>query len=95
MKKLLCGAVVGLSLLNGALPAAAWDRWSPGVAAGVGVLGGVALGAALAAPRPVYLAPRPVYAGPAYPIEEACYVRRERVFVPGWGWELRRRTICE
>jgi hypothetical protein len=95
MKKLMCGAVVGASLIAGAVPAAARDGWSPGAAAGVGLLGGVALGAALAAPRPVYVTPRPVYVAPAYPVEEACYVRRERVFVPGWGWELRRRTICE
>jgi hypothetical protein len=95
MKRVLCGALVAFALIGGSLPAAARDRWSPGVAAGVGVLGGVALGAALAAPRPVYVAPRPVYVGPAYAEEETCYVRRERVWVPGWGWERRRRTICE
>jgi hypothetical protein len=95
MRRLVCGALVAFALVAGSLPAAAWDRWSPGAAAGVGVLSGFALGAALAAPRPVVVAPRPVYVGPAYVAEEACFVRRERVWVPGWGWELRRRTICE
>ena len=37
---------------------------------------------------------RPVYDEPTYAEEEECYVRHERVLVPGWGWELRRRTIC-
>jgi hypothetical protein len=95
MKRFLCSALVAAALAGGAAPAAAWERWSPGAAAGVGLLGGVALGAALAAPRPVYVAPRPVYvAPPAYAYDETCYVRRERVWVPGWGWELRRRTVC-
>ena len=66
--------------------------WSPGAAAAVGVLGGVALGTAIAAnARP--LAPAPVYV--VSPPEAECYVERRRVWVPGWGWELRRRTICE
>ena len=45
--------------------------WSPGAAAAVGVLGGVAVGAAIAAnarpaPAPVYVAPPPpVYVAPA------------------------------
>ena len=95
MKRVFCGALVVAALAGSAFPAAAWDRWSPGVAAGVGVLGGFALGSALAAPRPVYVAPRPVYVEPAYAYDETCYVRRERVYVPGWGWELRRRTICD
>jgi hypothetical protein len=66
--------------------------WSPGAAAAVGVLGGVAVGAAIAAnARP---APARVYVAPP-PEEEECFVERRRVWVPGWGWELRRRTICE
>lgn len=64
--------------------------WSPGGAAAVGVLGGLAVGAAIASsarPAPVYVAPPPP--------EEECYVERRRVWVPGWGWEMRRRTVCE
>jgi hypothetical protein len=65
--------------------------WSPGGAAAVGVLSGLAIGSAIAAsarPAPVYVAPPP-------PPEEECHVERRRVWVPGWGWELRRRTVCE
>ena len=66
--------------------------WSPGAAAAVGVLGGVAVGAAIAAnARPV---PAPVYVAPP-PEAEECFVERRRVFVPGYGWEMRRRTVCE
>src|SRR5215212_3989954 len=60
--------------------------WSPGAAAAVGVLGGVAVGAAIAANA------RPV---PPPPVAEECFVERRRVFVPGYGWEMRRRTVCE
>ena len=67
--------------------------WSPGAAAAVGVLGGLAVGTAIAAnARP---APAPVYVAPPPPPEADCYVERHRVWVPGWGWEMRRRTICE
>ncbi len=64
---------------------------SPGAAAAVGILGGLAVGSAIAAnarPAPVYVRPQRVY-------EDKCYVERRRVWVPGWGWEVRRRTICE
>ena len=46
------------------------------------------------APRRVYVerAPRRVYVEQA---EETCFVERRRVWVPGWGWETRRRTVCE
>jgi hypothetical protein len=68
-------------------------RVSPGAAAALGVLGGAAVGAAIASSAraaPVYVAPPPerVY-------EEECFVERRRVWVPGWGWEVRRRTVCE
>jgi hypothetical protein len=70
-----------------------YGGWSPGAAAAVGVLGGVAIGSAIAAgARPV--APAPVYVAPPPP-EADCFVARRRVWVPGWGWELRRRTVCE
>lgn len=66
--------------------------WSPGAAAAVGVLGGLAVGSAIVAgTRP---APAPVYVAPP-PVEDECYVERRRVWVPGWGWEWRRRTVCE
>ena len=100
VKRIVLAVVTALTLVTNSLPAAAEDgRYG---AAAVGAIGGLALGAvlgsALAAPRPVYAAPspapRPVYVEPTYADEEECYVQRERVWVPGWGWELRRRTIC-
>ena len=45
-----------------ASPAASRDRLSPGAAAALGVLGGLAVGGAIAAAQgPVYAAPAPVY----------------------------------
>jgi hypothetical protein len=46
------------------------------------------------APKRVYVerAPRRVYV--EQEPEETCVVERHRVWVPGWGWELRRRTVC-
>ena len=46
------------------------------------------------APRRVYVerAPRRVYV--EREVEETCYFERQRVWVPGWGWEHRRRTVC-
>jgi hypothetical protein len=100
VKRIVLAVATALALLTNSLPASAEDGRN-GTAA-VGAIGGLALGAmlgsALAAPRPVYAtpspAPRPVYDEPTYAEEEECYVRHERVWVPGWGWELRRRTIC-
>jgi hypothetical protein len=49
-------------------PAAARDRLSPGAAAAIGVLGGLAVGGAIAASQsPVYAAPAPVYVAPPPP----------------------------
>ena len=80
--------------------------WNAGGAAAVGVLGGLALGAALAAPRPAYgygyrpaygygyaapvYAPEPVYAEPV----RRCWIERHRVWVPGWGYDIRRERVC-
>ncbi|MHB2168180.1 hypothetical protein [Alsobacter sp. R-9] len=76
--------------------------WSPGAAAAVGAIGGLALGAAIAGSRPAYAypAPAPVYAAPPpRPVymepEPECYVRRQRVWVEGWGWEVRRVRVCD
>jgi hypothetical protein len=74
--------------------------FSPGAAAAVGVLGGLAAGAAIASSAraaPVYVErPAPVYVERrTRVIEEECFVERRRVWVPGWGWEARRRTVCE
>jgi hypothetical protein len=81
--------------------------WNPGAAAAVGAIGGLALGAAIANSRPAYAAPVygpvPVYAGSAYPAyedeygydEPVCRTVTKRVWVPGFGWDYRRRTFCD
>ena len=89
MKRLVCSILVTALLGGSVAPASARDGFSTGMAAAVGVMGGFALGSALA--RPVY--GPPVYVERVY--EPTCFVQRERVWVPGWGWELRRRTICD
>ena len=83
---------------------------SPGAAAAVGVVGGLALGAAIAGSRPAYGVVQPYgYAPPPPPPpaayyapprrvyvqeEPECVVRRQRVWVEGWGWDTRRVRIC-
>jgi hypothetical protein len=75
--------------------------WHPGPAAAVGALTGFALGSALAAstrphyavPGPAYVAaPYPAYAGP--PVGRTCVTDSWREWVPGWGWQVHRRTVC-
>lgn len=63
----------------------------PGGAAALGVLGGVALGAAIASSaQPVYAAPAPVYLAPP---PQVCTVHRNQVW-NGWNWEIRSRQVC-
>ena len=117
--RILTGAVTVLTLtmsLAVSNPAAARDRLSPGAAAALGVVGGLAIGGAIAASqRPAYAAPAPVYVEPAptyvetapEPVyvapprrvvveeeEQQCWVERSREWVPGWGWQSRRHTVC-
>lgn len=110
--------VVLASGLAAAQPAAARDRLSPGAAAAIGVLGGLAIGGAIAASQsPVYAAPAPVYVAPPPPppvyvetepvyyrrpapppppvFVERCVTERYTEWVPGWGWEQRKRRICD
>ncbi len=82
---------------------------SPGAAAAVGVVGGLALGVAIAGSRPAYgyaqpsygyaPPPPPAYYAPPRRVyvqqEPECFVRRQRVWVEGWGWETRRVRVCE
>lgn len=80
--------------------------WDPGTAAIVGVIGGLALGSALADHRhgygydidPYYPRGRVVYYprhSYYYDDEPSCYRVRERVWVPGYGWDYRRLTLCD
>jgi hypothetical protein len=110
--RFLSGAFAALALTASVAvttPAAARDRLSPGAAAALGVLGGLAVGGAIAAsqapayaaPAPVYVesAPEPVYVAPPrrrVVIEEPrCYMERSSEYVPGWGWQQVRRRVCE
>ena len=110
MKRLVMIAVAAGFLSGASIPASAGDGLSPGGAAALGALGGLALGAAIGAnaappppPPPVVVerAPKRVYVErPARRVYveqpvETCVVERERVWVPGWGWEVRRRTVCD
>ena len=103
-------ALATAATLAVALPpqAMAGGGWDPGAAAAFGVIGGLALGAAISnhngyGERHYYSAPRYGYEGwyhhPHYayapPPPDDCYIVRERVWVEGWGWDVRPRRVCE
>jgi hypothetical protein len=65
---------------------------------GAGVVGGLLLGAALAAPPPVYAAPPPVVVAPApvvyaAPAPPPCYWQTQRVWT-GYNWAYQRVRVC-
>ncbi len=96
----IAAAAAGLAALTMAAsaPAEAQYRrgWSPGAAAAVGILGGMAAGAAIASTaRPAYGPPPVAYYGPPPEAYGECYVVHKRVWVPGWGWDVRPREICD
>jgi hypothetical protein len=113
----LAGAAAGLAALviAGAGPAEAGGYhhrrggWNPGAAAAVGIIGGLAAGAAIASARPAYgyghgyhdghghhgYAPRRAYYHAPEPAYGECYVVQKKVWIPGWGWEMRRKKICD
>jgi hypothetical protein len=109
LKHRFAGALGALALVAGlaAAPSAeARDRFSPGAAAAIGVLGGLAIGGAIAAsqapayaaPAPVYVEPAPVYVAPPprrRVYVEHCYTERSSEYVPGWGWQPVRRRVCD
>lgn len=102
------GTAAVLALVTGlaaAQPAAARDRMSPGAAAAVGVLGGLAVGTivgATVAQQPAYAAPAPVYVAPPPPpparvyVEEPApvvYERPRRVYVESCTTERYREWV--
>ncbi len=108
--KVCLAATLAAGLLSSAAPARARDL-SPGAAAAVGVLGGLAIGGAIAGAtaqpyypgRPVYSPPPPVpvYTPPPRRVYyeddpgPVCFVKRRR-FVDEYGDVIiRRERVCE
>ena len=99
MKRTLLGvAMAGMLLVTMTPGAQARDGIGPGGAAALGVLGGLAIGGAIASSqnngyypgRPVYREPRPVYVE-----EEVCHTER-RGYIDAYGDEhIRRVRVCE
>jgi hypothetical protein len=93
LRRTLMSACTGLLILGGAsLPASA-EHGRHGAIAG-GAAAGLAAGAILGGA----MASQPYYAGPAYRgsyDDDDCHVIRHRVWVPGYGWEIRREEVCD
>jgi hypothetical protein len=98
MRTTLMGACAGLFALGAAsLPANAENGRNGAIAGGaaVGLAAGAIAGGALASqrnyngnyPGPAY-APGPVYG-------DDCRVIRHRVWVEGYGWQVRREQVCD
>jgi len=75
--------------------------WHAGPTAAFGALTGFALGSAVAASaRPYYAVPGPTYIAGPYPpcpgpvVGRTCITERWSEWVPGWGREVHRRTVC-
>ena len=104
-RTVLAAAIAVPMLVSAPMKAEAGSGWSPGAAAVVGVIGGLAIGSALADHRhydyyddPYYPRGRVTYyprQSYYYNDEPSCYRVRQRVWVQGYGWEYRRRTVCE
>jgi hypothetical protein len=104
MHKSLIGlvAAAGIGLASLAAPAPA-NAGCFGCAVGAGVLGGVAAGAIIGSaiansppPPPAYYPPPPpAYYGPGYAqLGPGCYWRNRRVWVEGYGYQVRPVQIC-
>jgi len=76
-----------------------------GVLGGLAVGGAIAASQGPGYGAPVYEAPPPpVYVEPSYapvyyappppPLYRPCYSERYSEWVPGWGWQPSRRTVC-
>ena len=66
-----------------------------GGAVAAGIIGGLALGALAAGAARASAPPPPVAAYDDYDDGPACYVTPRRVWVEGWGWTVRRVTVCD
>lgn len=101
MKNNLACLLLSSTLLVSTVPGAqAGDRGiGAGGAAALGILGGLAVGGAIASSQNGYYPGRPVYRepGPVYVEEEASYCHFERRgFIDAYGDEhIRRVRVCE
>jgi len=107
-RTLLCAALAGSLAITTAPGAQARDGIGPGGAAALGVLGGLAIGGAIASsqnngyypgrpvyrePRPVYVEPRPVYVEPRRVyVEEQVCHMERRGYIDAYGDEHIRRV---
>lgn len=66
-----------------------------GGAVAAGIIGGLALGALAAGAVSASAPPPPAWGYDAYDDGPACYVAPRRVWVEGWGWTVRRITVCD
>jgi hypothetical protein len=99
MRTTLLGACAGLFALGAAsLPANAEHGRNAAIAGGAaaGLAVGAIAGGALAQPAyPGQAYPGPAYGpGPAYS-DEGCQVIGHRVWVEGYGWQVRREQVCD
>ena len=102
-KKSMAAALAAATLAGAVSAADARDRWhrhhhhGHGGAVAAGVLGGLALGAviggAAANSGPIINGPPPSMR--YRPYRPACYTVDERVWVRGWGWQIRPVTVCD
>ena len=100
MRNTIASACAGLFALGAAsLPANAEHGRNAAIAGGAaaGLAAGVIAGGALAS-QPAY--PSPYYPGPAYGpgpaySDEGCQVIRHRVWVEGYGWQMRDEQVCD
>lgn len=101
-----CAALVGAVLLGAVAPASAGDRTGAVLGgAALGMLGGVALGAALASPPPPPYRPRPVYVvapppppPPVYvPVRRGpvCHFEQRKQWLNEVEFTYRRVEVCE
>ena len=100
MNRYLATSLVTAGLLAAPPAAQARDGIGPGGAAALGVLGGLAVGGAIASSqngyypgRPVYGAPRPVYVEDDY--GPVCHFERRRFVDPYGDVIIRRVRVCE
>jgi len=85
------------SVTLSAAPAQARDGWNGAIAGGAaaGVVGGLAVGALLNRPRPVYVESEPVYVAPRPRYVPTCHFERHRVWLNSDEYTYRKVEVCD